>query len=198
MVPVGTAVTDLAFGWQEWLLLFSHFLSLSLLAVGGAIMLAPEMHRFLVDEHLWLSDPQFASSIALAQAAPGPNVLFIALMGWNIGVNNGSSAWGVVGLLVTMVGVLLPSTVLTYATSRWAHRNRHLRAVRCFKLAMAPIVIALLLATSWILASAIKGPAGEWRSWLLTGVVALVVWRTRLHLLWLLGAGALLGIFGLV
>ncbi len=194
----GTTVIDLAFGWQEWLLLFSHFLSLSLLAVGGAIMLAPDMHRFLVDEHLWLSDPQFASSIALAQAAPGPNVLFIALLGWNIGLNNGGGVLAVLGLLVTMVGVMLPSTLLTYSASQWAHRNRSLRSVRAFKMAMAPIVIALLVATAWVLASAMTGQPRATALWLLTAATTVIVWRTRIHLLWLLGAGAVLGAVGLV
>jgi chromate transporter len=32
----------------------------------------------------------------------------------------------------------------------------------------------------------------------MTAVSAVVVWRTRIHLLWLLGAGALLGWFGIV
>jgi chromate transporter len=34
--------------------------------------------------------------------------------------------------------------------------------------------------------------------WLLTGTVTLLVWRTRIHLLWLLAAGAVLGWFGWV
>jgi chromate transporter len=34
--------------------------------------------------------------------------------------------------------------------------------------------------------------------WLLSAVAALIVWRTRVHLLWLLGAGALLGAVGFV
>ncbi len=190
---------SLAFGWHEWLQLFSHFLSLSLLAIGGAIMLAPDMHRFLVVQHGWLSDPQFASSIALAQAAPGPNVLFIALFGWNIGLNNnGGWPMALLGLLVAMVGVMLPSAVLTYSASQWAQRNRELRLVRAFKLAMAPIVIALLLATAWLLASSMGPSTQAWRLWLLTGLSTLVVWRTRIHLLWLLAGGALLGAFGLV
>lgn len=186
------------FGWPEWLALFSHFLSLSLLAVGGAIMLAPEMHRYLVDERMWLTDPQFASSIALAQAAPGPNVLFIALLGWNVGFNHGGFLLAVPAMLVALIGVLLPSTVVTYSASRWGHENRDRRSVRAFKLAMAPIVIALLLATTWVLASSMGGPSQGWMSWLLTGVSALVVWRSRIHLLWLLGAGAALGALGFV
>ena len=52
--------------WADWVSLFSHFMSLSLLAVGGAITIAPDIHRYLVDETHWLSDTQFTSSIALA------------------------------------------------------------------------------------------------------------------------------------
>ena len=73
----------------DWLSLFLHFLSLSLLAVGGAITTAPDMHRYLVGRQQWLTDPQFSASVAIAQAAPGPNVLFIALLGWNVGLNAG-------------------------------------------------------------------------------------------------------------
>ena len=45
----------------DWLALFNHFMSLSLLAVGGAIITAPDMHRFLVDENQWLTEQQFSS-----------------------------------------------------------------------------------------------------------------------------------------
>ncbi len=184
--------------WSDWFTLFAHYLSLSLLAVGGAITTAPDMHRFLVDEQHWLTDSQFNASIAIAQAAPGPNVLFIALMGWNVGMNAGGMLTGLFGVLVSMLGILLPSTTLTYMAARWGHENRELRAVRAFKQGMAPIVIALLIATAWILASVHSNPAQDWPLWLLTVVAALLVWRTRLHLLWLLAAGGLLGWYGVV
>ena len=190
----------------NWLALLTHFLSLSLLAVGGAITTAPDMHRFLVTQQHWLSDSQFTSSIALAQSAPGPNVLFIALFGWNVGMNAGGgvaagyAAWpyAALGVLLAMIGILLPSTTLTFAAARWGHQNRELRAVRAFKQGMAPIVIALLIATGWILAANNGNAVKSWPLWLLTAVTALLVWRTRIHMLWLLGAGGLLGWFGLV
>ena len=191
-----TPVLD--FGWAQWLQLFTHFASLSLLAVGGAITTAPDMHRYLVDQQGWLSETQFNASIAIAQAAPGPNVLFIALMGWNVGLNTGGAGLALFGVLVSMLGIMLPSSLLAYFASRWSHENRELRGVRAFKQGMAPVVIALLIATGWILASAHGDPAQDWPLWLLTVISALIVWRTRLHLLWLLGAGALLGWFGLV
>ena len=190
-------------GW-DWLDLFTHFMSLSLLAVGGAITTAPDMHRYLVDQRHWLTDSQFTSSIALAQAAPGPNVLFVALMGWNIGLNAGGGTGGMawtyatLGMAIAMVGILLPSTTLTFMAARWGHKNRDLRAVRAFKQGMAPLVIALLIATSWILATSHGSDLKNWPMWLLTGISALLVWRTKLHLLWLLGTGALLGWLGWV
>lgn len=182
----------------DWFDLLLHFATLSMLSVGGAIATLPEMQRYLVVRQGWLTDPQFAACVAIGQAAPGPNVLFVALMGWNVGMNAGGLPLAALGVLVAMTGILLPSSTLTYMAARWGHRNRELRAVRAFKQGMSPIVIALLIATGWILASAHNDPAQDWPLWLLTAATAVVVWRTRIHLLWLLGAGAVLGWFGLV
>ena len=190
--------TQLVFALQDWLALFLHYLSLSLLSIGGAITTAPDMHRFLVDQQGWLTEEQFSASIAIAQAAPGPNVLFVALLGWNVGLNVGGNLTGLMGVLVALSGILIPSTTLTYLATRWGHRNRGLRPVRAFKQGMAPIVVALLIATGWILATANSGTLQDWPLWLAAVMTALVVWRTKLHMLWLLGAGALLGWFGLL
>ena len=185
----------------DWLAFFTHFLSLSLLSIGGAITTAPDMHRYLVGQQGWLTDAEFASSIAIAQAAPGPNVLFVALLGWNVGLNAAGLPGAAIGLVLSMVGILLPSTTLTYAAASWGYRNRERRGVRAFRQGMTPIVLALLVATGWLLAvGGANDPAQSppWRLWLLSVATMLLVWRTRLHLLWLLGAGALLGAFGWV
>ena len=192
------APLHLVLSWQDWLELFGHYLFLSLMSIGGAISTTSEMHRYLVEQHHWLTPAQFNDSIALAQAAPGPNVLFVALMGWHVGLNAGSMAAALLGVAVTMTGILIPSTVLTYVAAQWGHRNRELRAVRAFKQGMAPVVVALLMATSWILASANRNPATDWPLWLLAFASGLLIWRTRIHLLWVLAFGALLGAFQLV
>ena len=184
--------------FADWIDLFTHYLQLSLLAIGGAITTLPEAHRYLVEQQHWLSEAQFAAAIAIAQAAPGPNILFIALMGWNVGINSGGIASALLGALLTMSGILLPSATLSYVFAHWSHRNRELRAVRAFKQGLGPIVIALLIATGWILAGAHRDPARDWPLWLLTAATSLIIWRSQIHLLWLLAAGALLGWFGLV
>jgi chromate transporter len=170
----------------DWLALFGHCLLLSLLAIGGAITVAPDMHRVLVSEMGLLSDAQFNASIAIAQASPGPNVLFVAVMGYQ--------AAGLAGAAVTLAGIMLPSTTLALGAARWSHARREWRAVRAFKTGMAPIVIALIFAVGWILTAETPG----WRHILLTLAVTLLVWQTRVHLLVLIAAGALVGALGWV
>lgn len=180
----------------DWMGLLTHFLGLSLLAVAGAITVAPEMHRYLVDEHSWLTDAQFTESIAIAQAAPGPNVLFIGLIGWNVGFNAASWVGGALGMAIALFGMLVPSSLLTFATARWSHHNRERREVRAFKQGMTPIVIALMLGTGWILAATQGYGWEQLPSWALAVASTVVVWRTRIHLLWMLAAGALMGVLG--
>lgn len=182
----------------DWMHLFLHYMALSLLSLGGAIAAAPDMHRYLVDEQHWLTDPQFSASITIAQAAPGPNILFVALMGWNVGLNAGTMATGLLGMAISMVGILLPSTVFTYMATRWVQRNRERRSVRAFKQGMGPIVVGLVLATGWILASAHDTPSEDWPLWLITFITVLIILKTRIHILWLLAAGAILGWLGVV
>lgn len=190
------AAFHISLDWSDWVSLFHHFLIMSMLSIGGTIATLPEMHRFLVDQHHWLSESQFNASVAIGQASPGPNVLFIVLLGWNVGVNAGSMTAGICAAIVAMTGVLLPSSTITVLASGWLSQNSHRNDVRAFKQGLAPIVVALLIATGWILAS--THPRGEWRLWVVTIITALVVWRTRIHMLWLLAIGAVLGWFGLI
>ncbi len=169
---------------DAWLSLFTHFLMLSLLAVGGAITVAPDMHRLLVDEMSLITDAQFNASIALAQAAPGPNVLFVAVMGYQ--------AAGMMGMAATLAGIMLPSTTLALVAARWGQARQDWRGVLAFKAGMAPMVIALMFSTGWVLSA----HEPTWQLALLTVAAAVLVWRTRIHLLVLIAAGALLGGIG--
>jgi chromate transporter len=194
------------FGYGNLLDLLGCFVTLSLLSVGGAITTVPEMHRYLVAQNPWLTDSQFSASIALAQAAPGPNVLFVAVLGWNVGMAsgggpaNGPLPWALASaaMAVSMVGIIIPSTTLTFFAARWGQRNRERAEVRAFKQSMAPVVIALLVATGWLLTASHGNLQQAPLLWVLTIASALLVWKTRVHLLWLIGAGALAGILGLV
>ena len=105
----------LSFSLGDWAIVFLHFMAVSLMAVGGAVTVIPEMHRHLVNQNAWMTEAQFSASIAIAQSAPGPNILVIAMMGWHIGINSAVGlyaqyVWGTVGMVVAMIGVMLPSS----------------------------------------------------------------------------------------
>lgn len=184
--------------WGNWLELFLHTASLSLVSVGGVITILSAMHIYLVDQHGWMTDVQFNASYALAQAAPGPNVLYMALFGWMIGINSGSMAAGLLGVCVMLTGMLLPCSTLTFFASRWLQHNRERRAVRAFRQGMMPVVIGLMIAAAWLMITSRADPVADWPVWAVTAVSALLLWRTRLHILWPLAAGALLGWFGVI
>jgi chromate transporter len=170
----------------DWAALFGHFLLLSLLSIGGAITVVPDMHRLLVSQMGLLTDAQFNASVAIAQASPGPNVLFVAVMGYQ--------AAGLLGAGATLTAIMLPSTTLALAAARWGHARRDRRAVQAFKAGMAPLVIALMLATGWILSAETPG----WRHLVITVAAAVLIWRTRVHVLVLVAGGALAGVLGWV
>lgn len=170
----------------EWMALTARFMALSPLAIGGGITVAPGVHRLLVSRLGLLTDQQFMASIAIAQVSPGPNVLYVAVAGYQ--------AAGVSGATAAMVGIMLPSSAITLAASRWVGGRQDWRLVRVFRAGMAPLTIALLFATSWIVAA--ENP--RWSAAAVIGGAALLVWRTRVHLLWLMAAGAVLGALGLV
>jgi chromate transporter len=165
--------------------MFLHFMMLSLLAIGGAITTTPEMQRWVVGERGWLTDGQFTASVALAQSAPGPNLLFVAVVGWNIA--------GLVGVACTMVGSLLPSTTLALLVTRWGTQRRELLAVRAFKAGMAPLTIGMLLATGWVLTEPLRGyPATA----VIVAVAVAFMLYTKRSPLWPIAIGAVVGALG--
>lgn len=182
----------------DWFDLFTQFLYYSIVSISGPLVLLPEMRNFLVNEHQWLTDAQFSASIVLAQAAPGPNILFVALMGWNVGLNAGSVLAAIGGGFICMIGILLPSSTVVFITAGWVQRNSQLIFVRAFKQGMGPVVIALLIASGWTLATANTHAAHDWPLWVVTAATTLIVWRTKIPMLWLLAAGGVLGASGIL
>ncbi len=178
-VPITTPT-----GSGDWTAIFAQYLLLSLLSIGGAIGTAPDMHRFLVEQHHWMTNEQFSASVAIAQAAPGPNLLFVAVLGWGLG--------GFLGMCVTMTGILLPSTTLTLAAARWGEARRSTRGVQAFVMGMAPLSVGLVVSTGFILGKPAYGNV-----WLVAtmALTVLVCLRTKVSPLWLIAAGGVVGAF---
>ncbi|MFZ9893627.1 MAG: chromate transporter [Burkholderiaceae bacterium] len=172
-------------GWPLILEIFIRFFMLSLLATGGALALAPTMHKYMVVEKGLINDTQFISSIALAQSAPGPNVMFVTVLGWQ--------AAGFWGALATTLGALIPSALLAIYAGRKVLSNSDSIWMKALREGLAPIAIGLTFATAIVL---LKPWVGEWRVWVLVIVSIIVAYFTRLAPIYSIIVGALVGGFG--
>jgi chromate transporter len=191
----------MSFGLSDWLNIAWQFASVSLFAIGGAIGLLPEMHQFFVIENKYITEDQFTSGIALAQASPGPNALMMAMLGWGFGINatpvgQSTIPYAVMAFVMSMICILLPSCLLNYTATKWVHKNSERMIVRAFKQGVAPVVVGTMLASSWIIVAHDMNIQIYWPTWLLAFVAVLLVVFTRLHILALLGLGALVGMTG--
>ena len=160
------------------------FAILSLVAVGGANAVLPEMHRQLVDLHHWLDDATFSQLYALAQAAPGPNILVASVMGWHIA--------GPAGMAAATIGMLLPAAILAWIMAGLVHRLRGATWLKPAQGGLVPIAIGLLLAAGVIMAEA--SSAFGLLPLLIVAASAVFVWRTSYSPLWVLAGGAALGL----
>jgi chromate transporter len=162
------------------------FAELSMLAIGGANALVPEMQRQVLAQG-WMGPAEFAALFALAQAAPGPNLLVVTLVGWQVA--------GLSGALVATAAFVVPSGVLAYIVAGVWHRFRDARWRRVAQAALTPVTVGLVLAAAMLLCEAAITDAP---TLLVALAVTATLLATRLHPLWLLGAGAALGAAGLL
>ena len=158
---------------------------LSLLAFGGGNTVLPEMQRQVVDVQHWMSAREFASLYALAQAAPGPNMLVSSLIGWRVA--------GLPGALVATLGICVPSGLLTYCVAAAWYRFREARWRIIVQAAITPVTAGLIMAAAVILCRTTAGSAVY--ALLAAAMVALTLW-TRIHPLIPLAAAAALGAAG--
>lgn len=161
------------------------FAQLSLLAFGGGNSILPEMQRQVVHVHPWMNAADFASLYALAQAAPGPNMLISTLIGWRIA--------GLPGALVATGALCAPSSLLTFFTSRLWTRFQASRWRAVVQAGLLPLTAGLIMGGAAVL---IGATARGWATGLIVAVTLPLFLLTRLHPLLVLASAAVLGAIG--
>ncbi|WP_028229812.1 chromate transporter [Paraburkholderia mimosarum] len=161
------------------------FGQLSLLAFGGGNTILPEMQRQVVEVHHWMPASEFSALFALAQAVPGPNMMVVTLVGWHV------AGWA--GMLVTSIAKFGPSSLVTIAVLHAWDRFKDRPWRRIAQKGLVPVTAGLVAASAVLIARA-SDPS--WIAWAITGVCAVLALRTKIHPLWLLGAGSLIGLTG--
>lgn len=170
------------------LTLLFHCSAISMMAIGGGVMaLTPELERLMVITHHWMSSRAFIEDFTLAQAAPGPNMLFVTLVGLQ--------AAGFLGAVGATLGIIGPPSgflllVLRYGRS-WVSQSVGV----VFRRALAPLSVGLMLATGLSLS---RMAVDSWQGVLLLAVTVLVILRSQLNPLWLIALGGIAGAAGWV
>jgi chromate transporter len=169
------------------LALATHFLVLSLVAVGGGNSILPDMNRFVVDVHGWMTDAEFSQLYAIAQASPGPNIMVVTLIGWHVA--------GFPGAVVSTLAICTPSSILAYAVAQVWYRFRGRPWRAALQAGLAPITVGLILAAGYVVT---RGADHSLAAYALTAASVAVFLFTRLNPLWLFAAGGVLGLAGVV
>jgi len=155
---------------------------LSLVAFGGMPSVMPEMQRLVVEVKGWTTPEQFIQLFAIAQAAPGPNVLIVSLIGWR--------AAGLPGAIVALLAVCAPAAVLAWWVADLWERFKESPWRRAIQKAIAPLVVGLTLSGGYVLCT----PATpDWRLWAIAASSAAAVLSLKVNPLWLLAAGGAAG-----
>lgn len=164
-----------------------HFLLMSLLAVGGVYAVLPEIHRQVIETRHWMTEQQFADLFAIAQAAPGPNMLVATLIGWHVA--------GVAGALVTSAALCGPTCLLTYGVAHVWRRFKDAPWRIAIQAGLVPVAVGLVAASAYLITRAADHSV---MAVLLTAITAGITYGTRINPLWALAGAAAIGLAGYV
>lgn len=158
------------------------YVALSFLCIGGTIPLIPDMHRFFVDSRGLMTTSEFAGYIALAQAAPGPNILYVALFGYHVA--------GAAGALTTLGAISIGPFVLILLASKFFTRLKANPWREIVLRGLAPVTVGLMLAGASLLTKGFVNAT----AWTIAAIsLAAFFALPKVHPLWLIAAGGVAG-----
>lgn len=158
----------------------------SLLAIGGLYVVLAELHRVVVSVNGWLTDEEFTALFAVAQASPGPNMLFVTLIGWRM-----AGVWG--GIAAT-TAFITPAVLAAASAGRMWVAWGEARWFRLLRRAFVPLTVGLMLASAWLF---ILSAAPTVERVAVVGAAAGISLATRLPPIVVLAAAAFTGALGL-
>ena len=121
------------------------FALLSILAVGGGTAVLPEMQTILAHQ-FGIDHTQFVHIYSVGQLAPGPNMLMVLVIGYQIA--------GLIGAGVVLLSFFLPSSILCFYIGRLWSRFGESPWRRSIQNALEPISIGLMSSGVYAVAKA--------------------------------------------
>jgi chromate transporter len=163
------------------------FFVLSFFSIGGAVSVIPEIHRQAVEVSHWLTEREFVDLIAIAQAAPGPNVLFVTLIGYQVS--------GITGALLATFFMCGPACAVAFWIAQIFHRFREKKWRIAVQAGLVPMSIGLIASVALIIA---RSADHDWKTMLITAATFGLTYWTRISPIYALAAATGLGVAGLL
>jgi chromate transporter len=167
--------------------LFLKLSAFSLVAFGGINALLPALFDLSVNQEHWIDTQTFADYFAIAQAAPGPNLMTVTLIGWKVG--------GVLGAVVATLAIAWPSSIMIFFLQRTIINMRDKQKQKMIEHAAGALAVGLVLAAAWGIALQINHSLA---AYLLTIGTIAITFFTRWHPLYLIAIGGALGVLGFI
>ena len=169
-------MTDPLILWQ----MMRSFVMISIMAIGGMNATVSAVLHEIVDNLHWMDASAFMHLFTVAQITPGPNVVFISLLGWQ------SAGWK--GLLTATLSILTIPCLLAFGVGRMANRLGGSCGFRLVQNALVPIAVGLVIASGLDLAQAAHR---GWLTAIISAVNVFVAFYTKANPIWGLAASAL-------
>jgi chromate transporter len=150
---------------------------------GSGLAIVPFLYGELVQGHGWLTDRQFLDAVAVAMVTPGPVVITVAFIGYLVA--------GPVGMTTAALGVFLPVYLFVVIPAPYFRRHRSQPAVKAFVEGVSAAATGAIAGAAFVLAT--RAIVDAWTAATAVGTF-MVLCRWKASELWLIAAGALLGV----
>ena len=180
---------------NTYLQIAALFGMLSLLSIGGGNAILPEMHMKAVNGYHWLTNSQFADIFSISQAAPGPSILIVTLVGYAAGLAAGGVPGAILGGIIATVSMITPAAILVYVLTLFWQKAQKSRLRYAVEKGFAPLTVGLILASSLVMSRAADH---DWRAYSLTAICTVIFVSTKLNPLIVVFAAGLVGYLGFV
>lgn len=117
--------------------IFLSFFKIGAFTIGGGYAMIPLIKNEVCSKQGWISEEEFLDGLAAAQSCPGP----IAV---NISIYTGFHVKGYSGMLMAVLGTILPSTISIIAIAMLFQQYADQALVRKAFSALRPAVVALI------------------------------------------------------
>lgn len=163
------------------------FTEISFISLGGGTASLAQMQWYSVHQYAWITNEEFIDFFAISQAAPGPSMLIVSLIGYK------AASWP--GMALATFATFAPACVLTYIVSRaWKHFHDSPWREPVEK-GLSAVTVGLIFASALIVS---KHAAHNWEAYILVGASALILSFSRLNPFVLMGLAGVLGYYGIV